>query len=159
PIPERDNHVNRSRLAALSAGAMFLVASVIAPATALAANPGVIKVTNAPTFNPPVSSGSFTIHVVANSTTTVKGAATGLSFDTTKLPLTALTNTMPPATGVSALGWPIVDPGPPPIDEYTPLLAAINSGGTVPINGVTTTVAAGHIPNMGWSTTGAARAA
>jgi hypothetical protein len=139
---------------------MFLVASVIAPAVANAANPAVIKVTGAPTFNPPVSSGSFTVHVVANSTTTVKGASTGLQFDTSKLTLTNLVNTMPAASGVSGVGFPVVDPGPPAIDELTPLLAALNgAGGTVQLGGVSTVVSAGHIPNMGWATTGTARAA
>jgi hypothetical protein len=144
----------------LAMAALVVLGEAVVPAAALADTGGTntIKVLGAPTYAG-VSSGSFTVHLVANGSVAIKGAAAGLQFDTTKLTLTGLADTRPIGAGVTDLGWPVVDPGPPPIDEMTPAIAAMNHGGTVDIGGVSTVVTAGHIPTMGWGTTGTAKAA
>ena len=85
--------MNRSKLAALSAGAMFLVASVIVPAVASAdtGNTNTIKVIPATTNISPVGTGSsFTVNLVANGSVAIGGGGAGLAFDNTKLTLTTL---------------------------------------------------------------------
>jgi hypothetical protein len=129
--------VNRSRLAALSAGAMFLVASVIAPAVATADSGGTntVKVLNAPTINPPATGGSFTVNIVANGSVLISGAGAGLSFDNTKLTLTAVAkDAIESANGVSYLGFPNAA-------GMAAFIAAANTGGANP----------GQIPNISWS--------
>ncbi|HUO40137.1 MAG TPA: hypothetical protein VMU34_20850 [Mycobacterium sp.] len=88
--------MNRSRLAALSAGAMFLVASVLVPATAMAAGSATIKVVNHAdnsstiTYAPPATGQTLTVDVVANATTVFSGAGAALTFDNTKLHLNSV---------------------------------------------------------------------
>jgi len=123
--------VNRSRLAALSAGAMFLVASLLVPATALAAGTGTIKVLGAPTINPPATGGSFTVTVAANGAVPISGAGAGLSFDNTKLTLTAIAkDATETANGASYLGFPTAA-------ATAAFIATANT--------------AGQIPNISWS--------
>ena len=89
--------MNRSRLAALSAGAMFLVASVFMPATAMAAGTGTISLT------PPsvsVSAGStFVATINSQATVPLSGASASIDFDTTKLQIISVAK---PAAGT---GW------------------------------------------------------
>ena len=122
--------MNRSRLAALSAGAMFLVASVFTPAVATAdtGNTNTIKVLGAPTYNPPVASGTFTVQVVANGAEDISGAGTGLTFDNTKLQLTAIAKDATiVANGGAYAGWPAA--GAP----TTTFIANANAAGAIPV--------------------------
>src|SRR5262245_51077429 len=78
---------------------MFLVASVIAPAVATADSGGTntIKVIPATTTITPVGTGgSITVNIVANGAVDISGAGSGLTFDTTKLQLTAVAKTLIP---------------------------------------------------------------
>jgi hypothetical protein len=88
PIPERDNHVNRSRLAALSAGAMFLVASVLVPATALAAGSGTL--TLSPGTVSTSTGSTFTVTVSSQASTALSGASAALDFDKTQLQVVSI---------------------------------------------------------------------
>src|SRR5262245_25376390 len=97
PIPERDNHVNRSRLAALSAGAMFLVASVIVPATALAAGTGTLSIS--PSSVSTSTGSTFFVDINSQATVALSGASASVDFDTTKLQIVSVTK---PAAGT---GW------------------------------------------------------
>jgi len=85
--------VNRSRLAALSAGAMFLLASVFVPATALAAGSGTVSLTPA---NVGTSVGStFFVDIVSNATVASSGASASVNFDQTKLQIVSVTQPAP----------------------------------------------------------------
>ena len=89
--------MNRSRLAALSAGAMFLVAAVLAPATALAAGTGTLSLSPS---NPSTSTGSsFTITINSQATVPIEGASASLDFDKTRLQVLSVAK----ATG--GTGW------------------------------------------------------
>src|SRR5215813_3436690 len=72
PLPERDHHVNRSRLAALSAGAMFLVATVFAPSAALAAGTGTLRLVTTPVTT--TVGSSFSLDIVTNASVATEGA-------------------------------------------------------------------------------------
>src|SRR5262245_20698050 len=89
---------------------MFLVASVIAPAVATAdtGRTNSIKVIPSPTTISPVGTGSsFTVNVVANGSVPISGAGAGVSFDNTKLTLTAITkDPTETANGVAYAGFP-----------------------------------------------------
>src|SRR5262245_8604151 len=89
PIPERDNHVNRSRLAALSAGAMFLVASLLVPATALAAGTGTLSVS--PATLTTAAGSSFTVDINTQASNAMSGASAAIDFDATKLQIVSVT--------------------------------------------------------------------
>ena len=81
--------MNRSRLAALSAGAMFLVASVLVPATAFAAGSGTLSVSPATVT---VSTGStFSVDITSQAGTPMSGASAGVDFDNTKLQIISVT--------------------------------------------------------------------
>jgi hypothetical protein len=89
PIPERDNHVNRSRLAALSAGAMFLVAAVLVPATALAAGNGTLSVSPAAVTT---STGStFSVDINSSASTPMSGVSAAIDFDKSRLQIISVT--------------------------------------------------------------------
>jgi hypothetical protein len=75
--------VNRSRLAALSAGAMFLVASVLVPATALAAGTGTVSLS--PATVSPTTGSTFTVTVTSQASTAMSGASAAIDFDKSKL--------------------------------------------------------------------------
>gem|GEM_PF-2630641 len=120
--------MNRSKLAALSAGAMFLVATVIAPAAALAdtGNTNTIKVIGAPTINPPATGGSFTVNIVANGSVDIGGAGAGLAFDNTKLTLTALAKGAAVVTNGAGFG------GFPSVANTATFIATANTNGQIP---------------------------
>jgi len=77
--------VNRSRLAALSAGAMFLVASVLVPATALAAGTGSLSLSQSSIST--TTGSTFTVDVTSQASTAMSGASAAVDFDNTKLQL------------------------------------------------------------------------
>jgi len=125
--------VNRSRLAALSAGAMFLIASVFVPAVVSAdtGNTNTIKVLNAPTINPPATGGNFDVQIVANGSQLISGAGAGLGFDKAKLQVTALAKDATEiANGVTYLGFP-------------------SSGGLAAF--IATANTNGQVPNISWA--------
>ncbi|HUO40138.1 MAG TPA: cohesin domain-containing protein [Mycobacterium sp.] len=80
--------MNRSRLAALSAGAMFLVASVLVPATALAAGSGTLTLSGAPAS---VAQGStFTVTINTQATVPMSGASAAIDFDKARLQIVSV---------------------------------------------------------------------
>src|SRR5262249_47379178 len=90
---------------------MLLVATVFAPvATADTGGTNTIKVLNSVTNNAvttisPVGTGSsFTVNVVGNGSVQIGGAGAGLTFDNSKLLLTAIAQTAP--AGVAYAGFP-----------------------------------------------------
>ena len=89
--------MNRSRLAALSAGATFLVASVMAPATAMAAGTGSVSLSPA---NVSTSVGStFFVDINTQASVAMSGASATIDFDKTMLQIVSVTK---PALGT---GW------------------------------------------------------
>jgi Cohesin domain len=118
--------VNRSRLAALSAGAMFLVASVFVPATALAGGSGTLS------LNPSsvgTSTGStFPVDIVTNATVAVSGAQASIDFDKTKLQIVSVA---PPTPGT---GWN--QGGSSYVLPSAATIATANSTGHLPAIGV-----------------------
>src|SRR5262245_37708426 len=162
--PERDNHVNRSRLAALSAGAMFLVASVIAPAVATADTGGTntVKVLPATTTVPTPGSGSITVNIVANGSTAISGAGAALYFDHSKLTLTAVAKTSVPITdATNPLGYV----GFPTSGQLAGFLSRANAGaGSLADPSVCTSLglgaagACGYLENISLSAAGGSNA-
>jgi len=120
---------------ALALSAVLLVATVLVPATAFAAGNTISVSPATTTISPAGSTGStFTVSVNANAAVAISGAGAALSFDNTKLQLTALAkdaavNADGPDTWA---GWP--------------------SGGA---SGMTTFIAnanaAGQIPTIAWA--------
>jgi hypothetical protein len=132
PRNERGSiHVHRSRLAALSAGALLFASSVVVPAATVAVDPpaGTIKVLDAPTYAPGATGQQFTVHVVANGSVDISGAGTGLTFDKTKLTLTALAkDATEVANGAAYAGFPSAG-------TIAAFIAAANANGSIPVIG------------------------
>jgi hypothetical protein len=121
--------VNRSRLAALSAGAMFLVASVLVPATALAAGSGTLSVS--PTSVSTSTGSTFFVDINSQATTALSGASTGVDFDKTKLQIISVAM----GTGWNTAGVSWVLPTAPTIATanttgHLPAIAAYFTDGT-----------------------------
>ena len=94
--------MNRSRLAALSAGATFLVASVMAPATAMAAGTGSVSLSPA---NVSTSVGStFFVDINTQASVAMSGASATIDFDKTMLQIVSVTK---PA--MLAVGGPLTN--------------------------------------------------
>jgi hypothetical protein len=111
--------VNRSRLAALSAGAMFLVASVLVPATALAAGTGTLSLSPS---NPSTSTGStFTVTINTQGSVPIEGASASLDFDKTRLEILSVAK---PTLGT---GWNVA--GVSYVLPNAGAIAAANSSG------------------------------
>ena len=89
--------MNRSRLAALTAGAMFLVASVLVPATAFAAGPtGVLSfdgVGSGPVAIATTGGSTFSVDIWAASPAGINpaGASAGVDYDPSQLKLLSVT--------------------------------------------------------------------
>jgi hypothetical protein len=106
--------VNRSKLAALSAGAMFLVASVIVPATALAAGTGSVSLSSA---NVGTSTGSsFFLDINTQASVAMSGASASIDFDRTKLQIVSV------ALPTVGTGWNVAGAA-----HVTPSVAAIGT--------------------------------
>ena len=89
--------MNRSRLAALSAGAMLLIATVFVPATAFAAGTGSLSLTPASVGT---STGStFFVDINSQGSVAMSGASAGVDFDNTKLQVLSV------AKPVAGTGW------------------------------------------------------
>jgi len=118
--------VNRSRLAVLTAGAVLLVATVLVPATALAAGSGTLSVSPATVTT---SSGTFSVDI-ASSTSGVNasGAAASVTFDKTKLQIVSVAKASGgeswDAAGASWAGLPNAS-----------IIAAANAAGKLPAVG------------------------
>lgn len=80
--------MNRSRLAALSAGAMFLVASVLVPATASAAGSGSMSLS--PNTVSTTVGSTFTVTINSQAATAMSGASSGIDFDKAKLQIVSV---------------------------------------------------------------------
>jgi len=89
--------VNRSKLAALSAGAMFLVATVLAPVAALAAGSGTLSLS--PSSVSLATGSTFYVDIETQAGVAMGGASASVDFDATKLQITSVTK---PALGT---GW------------------------------------------------------
>ena len=111
--------MNRSRLAALSAGAMFLVASVLVPATALAAGTGTLSLSPS---SPGTSTGSTTtVTINSQGSVPIEGASASIDFDKTKLQILSVAK---PGAGI---GWNVA--GVSYILPNAGTIAAANSSG------------------------------
>ena len=99
--------MNRSKLAALSAGAMFLIASVLVPVTALAAGTGSVSLSPASVST---STGSnFFVDINTQASVAMSGASASIDFDRTMLQVVSVT--IPAAgTGWNAAGTSHVTP-------------------------------------------------
>jgi hypothetical protein len=125
---------------------MFLVASVIVPATAFAAGENIFVSPATTTIAPAGSTGSsITVTVSSNTSQVTTGAAAAISFDNTKLQLTAIAKAADPVT--LGAGWA----GYPTVANTAAFIAVANNGGTVP--GTSNVISAGTIPTIGWFTT------
>ena len=130
--------MNRSRLAALSAGAMFLVASVFAPAVATADTGGTntLKVLPATTTISPVGTGgSFTVTIAGNGSVPISGVGAGLTFDNTKLTLTAIARDAALSTEASSCFCITFAGFPAAGAATTTFIANANSSGSIPVLG------------------------
>ncbi|HEX8940953.1 MAG TPA: cohesin domain-containing protein [Candidatus Limnocylindrales bacterium] len=120
--------MNRSRLAALSAGAMFLVASVLVPATTLAAAPNDFSISAPSSFVSVVAGGS----AVAATVTTVKLNSTDPAF-TINLSVSGL-----PAGVTGSFGTSPVSAGSPStLTISAPAGTALGSS-TITVQGIST---------------------
>jgi hypothetical protein len=89
--------VNRSRLAALSAGAIFLVASVLVPATAFAAGTGTISLSPTPVST--TTGSTFTVTINTQAAVAMSGASASINFNKSMLQVISVST---PAAGS---GW------------------------------------------------------
>lgn len=119
--------MNRTRLAALGLGTILVVGSLAIPMTAFAATNSISVKPVTTTITPAGSTGStFTVEVVADSGSPLAGAAAGLSFDNSRLKLTAVTKDATMVNdGVSWAGFPAT----PAMSTF---LANANSSGQIP---------------------------
>ena len=128
----------RARFAALTIAlaALVTVGGAIGPAVATAdtGSTSSVKVLNAPSINPPATGGSFTVDLAANGAVAVSGAGAGLSFDKTRLALTAL------ARGSSlvsegAICFCLTIVGFPSAGGTAAFIASANATGSIPVIG------------------------
>ena len=89
--------MNRSRLAALSAGAMFLLATVFTPIAALAAGTGSLSIS--PNTVNTTTGSVFSVDITSQASNAMGGASAGIDFDNTKLQIVSVAQ---PALGT---GW------------------------------------------------------
>ena len=97
--------VNRTIFGVLAVGACLLAALVAAPATVLAGGSGTLSFSPASTTT---STGStFTVTTVARASVTISGAETPVTFDRTRLRVTAIAKAGPwTADGATYIGFP-----------------------------------------------------
>ena len=102
-------HRRFARLGAAVAATAVLGLLAAAVVTADTGSLNTLKVIGAPTYSPPVSSGSFSVTVAVNGAVDVSGAGAGLSFDKTKLTLTSIAkDPTEVGNGVAYAGWPSI---------------------------------------------------
>ena len=132
--------MNRSRLAALSAGAMFLVASVLVPATALAASSGTMSLS--PNTVSTTVGSTFTVTINSQASVPMSGASAGIDFDKTKLQIVSVTKGAD--WGASSASWVLPSVATIATANNTghlPAIAAYFSDGTSSLPGTTAALA------------------
>jgi len=119
----------------LALGAVIALGAAIAPAAPAASNARAVATTSvfvspATTTVAPAGStgGTFTVHVSANSAVDLSGAGAGLTFDHTKLQLTAVAKTVVPVDP----GTPAVYAGFPSPGQLAAFLSNANTTGSIP---------------------------
>ena len=118
------------KLAALGMGAMLAIGSLILPMTAFAANNSISVSPSTTTISPAGSTGgTFTVSVTGNGLVDISGAAAALSFDKSRLQVTAIAkDTTEVANGVTYAGFPT------PANTAS-FLANANAAGQIPTIG------------------------
>ena len=111
--------MNRSRLAALSAGAMFLVATVLVPATALAAGSGTLSLSQSSIST--TTGSTFSVDINSQATVPMAGASASIDFDKTKIQIVSVTQ---------GAGWNVA--GTSWVTPSVSTIATANSTGHLP---------------------------